>query len=259
MFFALVLSNVGVALIIVFCYKRFVNPLLHQDQVLPAVVSLGVVEHGNRESKKIALTFDADMTPGMLKSLKTGAVKSLYNEHVKEILDKTNTKATIFLGGLWVDTYANEAKALATDPLIEIGNHSYKHYAFASCFGLPILPNKEDVDDVEMAQRVIIEKTGVTPKYFRFPGGCYENLDLKIIMNLGLTIVQWDTVSGDSFNKDTESIIRNVEDRVQNGSIIVMHIHGGKYAPKTNEALIKIIPDLKKRGFEFVKMSELEL
>lgn len=262
--FFIFLALIGLSVFVYLNFQDLIYPPLHRDQFSPtkllpeaASISLEVMEHGDRKTPKVALTFDADMTPEMFLLLKSGLVKSWYNAPIKETLDKNNVKATVFLGGLWTKTYPKEAKALAADPLIEIGNHSYNHYAFASCYGLPILSNKDDLNDVAMAQKIIAETTGLTPKYFRFPGGCYEKIDLETVAKLGLTVVHWDTVAGDGFNNDANNIIYQVESRVQNGSIVVMHIHDGKYAPKTNDALIKIIPDLKKRGFEFVKISEL--
>lgn len=250
-------------------FRNLIYPPLHRNQISPksyfekilpeaASTSLQVVEHGSRKTPKVALTFDADMTPEMAFMLKSGIAKSWYNAPIKETLDKTNTKATVFLGGLWTKTYPTPARSLANDPLIEIGNHSYNHRAFSSiCYKLPFIKDSEDVDDVQMAQKIIFEITGITPKYFRFPGGCFEKIDLQTISRLGLTIIHWDVVAGDGFNNDSQNIANQVESRVQNGSIIVMHIHDGTYAPKTNDALIKIIPNLKKRGFEFVKISEL--
>jgi peptidoglycan/xylan/chitin deacetylase (PgdA/CDA1 family) len=263
-----------IGLLVTFIYVfpgLFIYPPLHRFQKSPAAyisqqkniltgasISLIVEEHGSRLLPKVALTFDADMTPGMKMLLTTGVVKSWYNREIQRTLDREHVPATIFLGGLWTQTYPDEAKALAVDSLIEIGNHSYNHYAFTStCFGLPFIDDTKDVNDVAMAQKIIQQKTGVTPKYFRFPGGCYDRVDLETVAKLGLTIVHWDVVARDGFNTDTDSIVRAVESQVQNGSIIVMHIHDGSYAPKTNDALLRIIPDLKKRGFQFVKVSEV--
>lgn len=217
-----------------------------------------VIEHGSRIKHEIALTFDADMTQGMLLLLKSGKVKSWYNSEIKKILDSEHVKATIFLGGLWSQTYPREAYDLAHDPLIEIGNHSFGHPAFTqSCYRLPIIDNSSDRDEVQSAQEAIRKTTGITPKYFRFPGGCYDQYDLETIAKLGLTIIHWDIAPGDGFNLNPDSIINNVLSKVQNGSIVVFHIHDGSFAPKTHVALKKIIPQLKRQGFKFVTISEL--
>lgn len=252
-------------------YRDIVFPILHRYQPSPAaylekkfknfmapVPKPDLIEHGSRTKPKIALTFDADMTLPMQDLLKKGVVKSWYNAEIKKTLDKEQVKATVFLGGLWTKTYPNEAKALADDPLIEIGNHSYSHPAFTqNCFKLAFIGNKLDNDEVLSAQKIIKEVTGKTPKYFRFPGGCYDNIDVATIAELGLKIIHWDVVAGDGFNNNTQSIVLSVENQTQNGSIVVMHIHDGSFAPKTNEALEDFIPFLKKKGFRFVTVSEM--
>ncbi len=80
-------------------FKNFVYPPLHRNQFSPtkllpeaASISLQVMEYGDRKAPKIALTFDADMTPEMLVLLKSGLVKSWYNAPIKETLDKNNDK-----------------------------------------------------------------------------------------------------------------------------------------------------------------------
>lgn len=248
-------------LVIILNYKQIVYPPLHRDQGSPKQYVKGrveVIEHGSRDKKFIALTFDADMTPAMYLLLKKGGVKSWYNRPIKDTLDREKVKATIFLGGLWTKAYSKEAYELAHDPLIEIGNHSYNHNAFAlGCFGLGAINDAADKDEVGAAQTEIFAVTGIVPKYFRFPGGCYDRIDVETVVKLGLKVVHWDVAAGDGFNNNAESIAGNVINRVQNGSIIAFHIHDGSYAPKTNDALVKIIPELKKRGFEFVTISEM--
>lgn len=252
-------------------HKLLIYPVLHRSQPPPQeiidkniakipqeAIKLEVIEHGSRYQHQVALTFDADMTPAMYLMLKKGFVKSWYNKGVKETLDREQVKATIFLGGLWTKAYPKEAYELAHDPLLEIGNHSYNHYAFTNvCFGLPFIPNSQDINDVEEAQKIIFQATGVTPKYFRFPGGCYDKVDLQTLIKLNLQVIHWDVVAGDGFNNNAQSIVNTVLSKVQNGSIVVFHIHDGSYAPKTNDALVKIIPALKKQGYQFVTISEM--
>lgn len=257
----------------IFFYQNFnqlVFPQLHKDQVSPKQVIESqnikvdsakipeIVEHGSRYQLKVALTFDADMTPAMQKLLKLRIVKSWYNQAIKQTLDKENAKATIFFTGLWVETYPKEAKELALDPLIEIGNHSYSHPAFTeNCFRLPFIDDSKDATEITLAQEAIKKATGIIPQYFRFPGGCFDKNDLKTVSDLGLKVIHWDIAAGDGFNKNTDSIVQTVESRVQNGSIIVFHLQGGPFAPKTNEVLIKIIPYFKKRGYQLVTITEL--
>ncbi len=242
-------------------YKGIIYPVSHTRQPSPKKYLEGkaqVYEHGPRNQKRVALTFDADMTSGMYLLLKKGLVKSWYNRPIKETLDSEHAKATIFLGGLWAKAYPKESYELAHDPLIEIGNHSFSHSAFTNnCYSLPAIDGKKHISEVESAQTMIFAATGITPKYFRFPGGCFNKTDVETITKLGLKIVHWDVVAGDGFNSDANSIIRKVESNIQNGSIVVFHIHDGVLAPKTNDALVKIIPDLRKREFEFVTLSEM--
>ena len=272
--FILVLTAIFLFLLCALIYtkrREFIYPPLHRFQSTPQgyitkksstlpsnMIPPVVVTHGDRTKRMIALTFDADMTPAMRQMLDRGLVKSWYNQAIKTTLDAYHVKATVFLGGLWTKTYPDEARTLAHDPLIEIGNHSYNHYAFAnSCYGLPSIPDSEDIDDVQEAQNIITKTTGVTPKYFRFPGGCYDSVDVVTLAKLGLTVVHWDVVAGDGFNENAQSIINAVDSQTINGSIIVMHIHDGPYAPKTNDALIEIIPYLQAQGYQFVTISEL--
>lgn len=270
-FFTTVFTIFGLIEAEIFLYKNFnyfIFPEPHRDQLPPKQVIEqrhipqnqvpAVYEHGSRYQYKVALTFDADMTSAMQKFLKLGMVKSWYNQAIKQTLDKEGAHATIFFTGLWVETYPKEAKDLSLDPLIEIGNHSYSHPAFTNnCYRLPFIEDSKDISEITLAQEAIKKATGITPKYFRFPGGCFDQNDLKTVNDLGLKVIHWDIAAGDGFNKNPDSIVQKVESKVQNGSIIVFHLQGGPFAPKTNEALVKIIPYLKKSGYQLVTISEL--
>ena len=224
---------------------------------MPSDVPLKIVEHGPRDRDRVALTFDADMTPNMQARLEAGVVPSWYNHDVIRVLESHKTPATLFLTGLWVESYPREARALAAAELFEIGNHSYQHFAFTpSCYGLPALPDAADASDIRRSQRIILEKTGETPSLFRFPGLCFDSYDADVVTANGLTIVQGDVHAGDGFNHDAQSIVEQVTRNVRNGSIVVMHMHGGPNAPKTADALELLIPELE-RNYALVTVSTL--
>ena len=227
----------------------------------PAVrrATASLVNHGPRAGRRVALTFDADMTEGMLAQLRSGEVSSWYNRAVVRELRATKTPVTIFLTGLWAKTYPRQVRSFARDPLFELANHSWDHTAFESgCFGLPSARSTaRKRDEVTDAAREIERVAGEQPFYFRFPGGCHTTADLKLVASLGEQPVGWDVVSGDAFERDSGVIVDNVLEAVRPGSIVVMHLHGGPNAPATGDALREIIPALRDRGYEFVTLSEL--
>ena len=210
------------------------------------------------KQKKIALTFDACMTGGMLKRVEAGTDQPLYNAPLIEFLRNQKIAATFFITGLWAEKYPEIVQELASDPLAEIGNHSYSHRGYAeNCYSLPNLPEKEKEADLSQSQEILLRLTGKRPTLFRFPGGCCAKADQKLVESHGLTVVGWSFASGDAFNSNTEAIVQNVLEKAKNGAVIVFHLSGGRYAPKTAEAVKMIVPELRKRGFEFATVSEL--
>jgi len=225
---------------------------------IPPLKNDQVIFNGSRNTRRIALTFDADMTPLMKNLLDSGRVKSYYNKKVIDVLNQTQTKATLFLAGMWIELYPQATKELASNPLIELGNHSYSHPSFSgTCFGLGEIPLSKDAQEIAKTKELLRTVAGVNDKFFRFPGGCYSKENLDIVKKEGLMVIHWDVAGEDGFNNYTESIERNVIDNVRNGSIIVLHMNGAPNSPKTAEALPKIISTLKEKGFVFVKVSEL--
>jgi len=229
-----------------------------QKNLETKIISAEIIEHGPRDKKSIALTFDADMTPSMQKKLQTKQVPTLYDKRIIDTLEETSTPATIFITGLWAKNYPAETKSISQNPLFEIANHSLTHGSFTkNCYGLGQVNDKNK--ELTETQEILKELTGITPKYFRFPGGCYGKKDLEIVASNGLIPIQWDLISGDAFQKNSTIIYNNVVNRVTNGSIIVMHLNGAPNAPGTAKALPSIIKELKKQGYTFVKLSDLLL
>lgn len=230
---------------------------LGEDSLLTCSTS-DVITHGSRDKKDIALTFDADMTYEMDHLLHTGEVTSYINHDLINTLINTQTPATLFLTGLWMQDYPEDTRLLAQNPLFQLGNHSYSHPTFEGyCYGLPQLGTLSMEQEIDVTQQLLKTYTGIDNKYFRFPGGCVSPEAMNYLRSEGIQTVHWDVVGDDGFNEDTDSIIANVLDRVQNGSIIVLHMNGYPNDPKTSEALPVIIKTLKERGYTFVKISDL--
>lgn len=219
----------------------------------------GVIVHGPRTRRWVALTFDADMTRGMLSMLRSGRVRGWYDHALFDELRATRTPATIFLTGLWTRTYPEIVRRLAHDPRFELENHSLDHAGWITpCYGLPPVPNQESKRQEIVAARRIIERVArIRPRFFRFPGGCETDADVRLVESYGERPVGWDVVSGDAFQPSEAVIVRAVLAGVRPGSIVVAHCIGAPNTPATAAAMRVIIPALRARGYRFVTLRQL--
>ncbi|MEU6098839.1 polysaccharide deacetylase family protein [Streptomyces sp. NPDC047079] len=215
-----------------------------------------VFKSARTREKTVALTFDADMSADEGPRAADG--EHFDNPELIDTLRELKVPATVFMTGRWADQYPEEARDIGRDPLFEVANHSYSHYSFTdSCYGLPVLPESKMRSDVEHAFTAI-RKAGVARPmpYFRFPGGCHDNRALRALSPLGVTVVQWDVVSGDAFAKDADAVARQVLRGVRPGSVVVMHCTRSA-APVTEPAVRVLVPELRKQGYRLLKVSEL--
>ncbi|MET9431168.1 polysaccharide deacetylase family protein [Streptomyces sp. NPDC003036] len=212
-----------------------------------------------RAGKTVALTFDADMTAGQGPRAARG--ERFDNPELIATLKRLEVDATIFMTGRWAEQYPDQAKAIGGDPRFEVANHSYSHYAFkAPCYGLPALDSGDERAMAADVRRAFdaFRAAGVrnVVPYFRFPGGCYDDAALRALAPARVTAVQWDVVGGDAFATDPDAIAEQVLAGVRPGSLVVLHCTRSA-APATEEAVRTIVPELRKRGYRFVKVSEL--
>jgi len=208
---------------------------------IPADVDV-ILFNGDRTSNQIALTFDACETEG--------DTDASFDSEIARILVETQTPATIFLGGLWMRDHPEETIFLASQPVFELGNHSWSHLDFAS------ITTEEMQQEIQKTQETMWELIGRQAHFFRFPFGTYNEQALEAVRRGGMYAIQWDVVSGDPDpNIDADRMIQAVVREAQPGSIIIMHINGRGW--HTAEALPEIIRQLQEKGFEFVTVSEL--
>lgn len=199
-----------------------------------------IIEHGRRDAKKIALTFDACPT----------ALTDEYDAQVIEVLLRVNVPATLFLSGRWVEKNAEKAKLLASQPQFEIANHAFRH---------PHMLEKDDeriVRELRRTQAAIKKITGKSPKYFRPPFGEVDERLARLALQQGLVTIQFDIASGDPDpGLSAAGIARTVLRDAKNGSIIVFHMN--RHGVHTAEALPKIVSGLRNKGFTLVTVGEL--
>lgn len=204
----------------------------------------------NSQVKKIALTFDADLTEDMENRLTNG--ESFYNPEVIEILQTEKIPCTVFLTALWAINYSGVVHQMANDTLFEFGNHTYSHKIFKQTLNQRIKKK-----EIQNSTRILELLTEQKIKLFRFPGGINSEKDSLLVESFGQKVIRWDIASGDAFGTNEEAIFEQVTQKAYDGAIVVLHFGGPKNAPKTAQALRQIIPYLREQGYKFVKVSEL--
>lgn len=215
-----------------------------------------IINRAKTSQRLVALTFDLDMTPTMASEVQAGT--SWFDVNALNYLRSEDIHATFFMTGMWAEIYPSIARQLAQDPSFEIGNHSFSHPAFhLPCYRLGGVSRAAQAQQVQMAQQAINWATGITPRYFRFPGGCYDREALDLVHAAGLIPIEWDVNSIDAFNSHAAQISNVVLSQVTRGSIVIMHLQAGANAPATGAALRMIVPALEQRGYQFVTVSEL--
>ena len=181
----------------------------------------------------IALTFDdgpnTEITPQVL-----------------DILEQEGIRASFFLIAQNITPESAEVVRRAKAMGCEIENHTVTHPFMDK------LSVEEIRKEVDTCTEKIIGITGEAPKYFRPPfiavsQAMYDTIDLTFICGVGCE----DWVPAVTAEQRAERVLANAAD----GQIVLLH--DMQWNQNTVDALKTIIPELKKRGYEFATVTEL--
>jgi peptidoglycan/xylan/chitin deacetylase (PgdA/CDA1 family) len=195
--------------------------------------------HGRRDTPAASLTFDDGPSED--------------TERVLDVLDRLNLRAAFFMIGRHVERLPRVARSVA-ERGHEIGNHSYSHpiYLYRT--------RRETRLQLERAQAVIEDATGVSPRLARPPCGVRTLAYFAAARRLGLRTVQWDVAGFDWTRRRAPEIARAVLEGARAGSIILLHdgdSDGKRDRRETVAALPLIIEGLRERGLRVAALSEL--
>ncbi len=201
-------------------------------------------KHGPRAKKRIALTFDADLTTGMRARLRSGKVDVVLQrgpDH--ESCAACDVPATMFLTGLWMEQYPSVTRTWPADPLFELGTHSQTHRAFTSA--LLRARHRPAEGDAPRGHPTRSGRSTASirdaTRYFRFPGGCSDDAALRRTAAAGVTAIGTDLAGGDGHARSADAIANTVLRGAGTGTIVTLHMHGGDIVPLTDEAVAKIV------------------
>lgn len=183
---------------------------------------------------KIALTFDDGpdkrLTPALL-----------------DILRENNARATFFPIGEKVPKYPDIISRIVREGH-EIGNHGWGHLKMTR------LGEAAARKEIRVTNAALEKTGGVTLRFFRPPHGLVDsNLRRIAYHEGGLRTVTWNLVCGDWEKVSSAHIEGQILKNVRHGSIILMHDTN----PQTIAAMRRVIPKLRKKGYDMVTVSDL--
>ena len=180
-------------------------------------------------TKQVAFTFDDG--PGE------------FTEELLDILAEYNVKATFFLIGQEIPNYPDAVKRM-NEMGCEIGNHSYDHKDFTT------LKPEEIASKIQSVNDLITSLTGQEATLLRPP---YGNINDDVRAVSKLPMVLWSVDTLDWKTQNTDSIVEETMNNIQDGSVVLMH----DIYKTTLEAVKILIPRLLDEGYELLTVHEL--
>ena len=231
--------------------EKIISAFSGKDPKEWGVTVKGVRTRLNTDLKVIALTFDAC----------GGLKESGYDARLIEYLESEKIPASLFISGRWMDTNRVILQELTKKPLFEIENHGLNHKPCSvngrSAYGIEGTRSvSELVDEIEQNAMKIQTLTGRKPRYYRSGTAYCDEVGVEVANALGYEVVNFN-VLGDAGATYSKNQVKEALWNAPPSSIILMHMNhpGGE----TAKGVIEAIPELRKRGFKFVNLSDYGL
>lgn len=243
-------------IVISFLSSLIVLVLLHRSCIIPWVVYLllvsiflGVEFYGayfihsgfhlkatckiDTSEKVIVLSFDDG--------------PALQTERVLEILNEFDVKATFFCIGNRIKGKETILKKI-NDKGHLIANHSYSHG-----FLFDLKTTSALINDLELCSAEIKKVIGKAPVFFRPPYGVTTPALASATAKLNFEVIGWNIRSLDTHLKDKHRLLNRIKERLEPGSILLMHdtIDGIEIVLK------ELLVYLKEQNYKVVPLDQL--
>ena len=201
-----------------------VTPVLPEEQ---AAQEAGSVDPSR---PMVALTFDDGPQPSV-------------GNRIMDCLAQYGGKATFFMVGERVGSYKTEVRRMVAEGH-EVANHTMNHKYLQKLGAAQIQAQVNQGNDAIQAA------CGVRPTLLRLPGG---NHNATVMANAGMPMIQWNVDTLDWKTRNADKTVAAVLNHVKDGDIILMH----ELYASTGDAVLRIVPELHKRGFQMVTVSQM--
>lgn len=195
--------------------------------------SIMPVASGQQSAPVVALTFDDGPHPWKTPEL-------------LNILDDLDIKASFFIVGIQAVRFPDILSDIVRRGHC-VANHSWSHR------NMPLLDPDQTFDEIAFCSQAVETITGVRPRFFRPPGGNWDEEVLSAACGLGLTTVMWSVNAYDTTSKNPQEVASSVIRNAGPGSVILMH--GGM--DNTIAALPLIAAGLREKKLLFATLDQM--
>lgn len=166
--------------------------------------------------------------------------------HIVELLRFYNSRATFYVVGNRVSTYASTIQYCAGQGN-EIGIHTWEHAK------LTVLSPQEISDQLTLTEQAVEQYAGVTCASVRPTGGACNDTVKQVAGQLGYYLVNWSVDTEDWKTRDADSTYNAIMSGAYDGAIVLCH----DLYESTATAMDRVIPELIAQGYQLVTVSEL--
>ena len=201
--------------------------------VLPSVEP-AVISRGNKDLKRVAITIDDGWNPDMR------IMKMFKDDHIPF--------TAFVIGGRGVADAHPEFVKQMQEAGGEVCSHTVSHYVMRG--------KSEDflMNELWTAQRTLTNVTHVVFPYVRYSGGAYDKPALDWAGREGFWVVNWTIDTRDSTpDPQVDAQVNGTLAGLTNGAIILCHWGGHN----TYDVLRRVIPEIRKRGYELTTLTGL--
>ena len=167
-------------------------------------------------------------------------------DSILDSLAKHKTHITFFMVGDFVTKYPEAVKKIS-EAGHEIGNHSYNHPHVNQ------LSLEKNIEQIQNCSNKIEQITGKKTTLYRGPYGEYNDTVIRAAKSQNHIAIQWNLDTLDYSGLTGEEMWKRLENKLQNGSIILSH-SGTKH---TADSLDLLLSNIEKKGYKIVTVSEL--
>ena len=208
--------------------EYFPEEIAEEEIIIPVPEEPASVDETH--TRKVYLTFDDGPSEN--------------TEAILDVLKEYDVKATFFVTGQQARSHPERYREIAAEGHT-IGMHSYSHkygeiYESVDRFG----------EDLLSLQTFLEETTGVTPVFYRFPGGSSNTVSSMPMSDLcdyltdnGITYFDWNVSSKDAVSpmRSAQEIVYNCTQNLENFDTAVILMHDAANKTSTVEALPEVI------------------